>query len=161
MPSGQKQELNLGRSTEDRIDDVEIELASIAAKQLALTESIAAVTKTVGDLGRNVQSAFERSESRMESLRGLIQDQGKPKWSIMATMFGVIVVVVGWYAKSEIAPLDTRMQAFDKQLDATHGVSERLARLEVRAELQDVGLRITPSDRDELAEHRAARRMRQ
>lgn len=134
-----------------RLGSAEQQIASLAAQQRALTENVSAVASSVREVGQTMASGFQKVDNQIDALGSKISEQGKPQWQTLIAVFGAIVVIVGWFAKSEIGPILTEQettrryiselkQADERASEHDALARERIARLEEIRRLEEAGL---------------------
>lgn len=138
-------------NVESRLGSAEQQIASLAAQQRALTENVSAVAASVREVGQTMASGFQKVDNQIDALGSKISEQGKPQWQTLIAVFGAIVVIVGWFAKSEIGPILTEQETTRKYISELKQVDdraneqnaqarERIARLEEIRRLEEAGL---------------------
>jgi len=141
-----------------RLLRTEQQIATLTAEQRALTSNVVALTESMTGMREQITDGFDKVDIRM----GKLAEAGRPQWQTVAAMFGVVVVVITWFAKSEIGPIIAEQQDIkahvenlsreaemsveaaatkaDRLAEQNAAARERLARLEEVQRLQEVGL---------------------
>lgn len=149
--SSQDVRTHASNAIESRIVRTEQQLASLAGEQRALTENVASLASHMKELSSTMASSFQRVDNQIDSLGSKLVEQTKPQWQTIAAMFGVTVIVIGWFAKSEIAPIlveqETARQYMRELKNADAATAEqnsqsreRIVRLEEIRRLEEAGM---------------------
>ena len=105
----------------NRVSIIETELMSLARNQNQLTDTVAKYI-----------TASEQRDTAVLNKIGEISDkvagQGKPNWGALGTMFGAIVLILGWYVSGLINPIDTKITS---QITNMNQLEERVLQIDL------------------------------